>query len=696
METVRKILDFSRPGTAIEFSVGSEREIELDRLINILNFANFQAESIVVNFRHPKHPRTVSLDATPLPCVDHRLECRWTIPEQYRPGIASLVFDNLFIIDGQKLVTAVPELLEIGETGAVFRLPEKSIEVNCRKTRRQPSEGVEVELLQNGARFKGKLLDFTAASFNVETDAPPGLSFNWINADAPVHVVFSKHATTIYSGMCRITSQGLGPRKRGYLLEPIESNVRRFRPKKIRSLRREILPLPNALFTHPLSGKGVELKVIDISGSGCSVREEVELSTLFPGMIVPELEIRIADLFAVTCVAQVVHRSVQKLSDGSRHVKCGLAFLNMDIRRHTDLLSLLSLAGDGDASVGMRANTDELWRFFFESGLINPEKYALVQADGKRLKERYDKLYTQSPTVARQFVHRENGAVLGQMAMLRFYEKSWLIRHEAAGKAESPYAGLAVLNQLARTINDCCNLRSAQMDYALLYYRPEQEFADRICRAATRLVNHGKGCSIDTFACVRYRRDYSDDWNFSGPWALTRSTADDLRELEDFYEEESGGLMLHALDLGAEPADAELAREYEELGFTMKRHCYTLKKDGGTKALIAVNVSDVGLDLTDITNCFHLLVLDGEELPGEIAFPTLSILAHKYRQSDLPVLVYPADYAEAAGIECEKLSLCCMSIPDSGPTVMKYLNGLTTRSRSGTAVRSAAARPART
>lgn len=684
MESAKKILQFARPGTVIEFSLGSQKEIGLHKLINRLNFINFQEDSILVNFRHTKYPRTVSLEARPLPCLNNKLECQWTLSSETQPSIASCSFENIFIIDGTKLVMAVPELISITEQGVVFLLPEKCVEVNYRKTKRHACEGVSVDLLQNSARFTGALLDFSAVSFRVETDGSANSTFHWMNSEAPIQVVFSRDGATLFSGACRIISQTLGPRSRVYVLEPTENHIQRFKRKEIRSVRHELLPLPNVVFRHPLSGKSVDLKVVDISGSGFSVQEEPESSVLLPGMIIPELELRIANGFNIKCLAQVLYRQSNQGSDGNGVIKCGLSFLDMDIREHVNLLALLYLAKDKNSYLNNRANTDELWQFFFETGFIYPEKYAFVQANKAKLKQMYETLYTQNPSIARHFIYQEKGAILGHMAMLRFYENTWLIHHHAANKAESSMAGLVVLNQLAHSINDCFNLHSAHMDYTICYYRPDNKFPNRVFGTAAKLIDDPKGCSIDTFAYMHYKRDFSETWSFSGPWELARSTREDLIELEGFYEQESGGLMLHALNLEPEMLEYEgLANEYRAIGFSLKRCCYSLKKNGEVKAVITVNLSDAGLNLSDLTNCIQVLILDPELFPKDIIFLALSILTHKYEQNEIPVLVYPLSYVEAAGIAYDKkYSLWCLNIPHSGTTFLKYLTGLVSRGRS--------------
>lgn len=681
METARKILQFVRPGTVIEFTEGSEKEIGLNKLINRLNFTNFQEDSILINFRHNKYSRSICLEAVPLPCLNNKLECHWTQSSDSPPSLKTCTFENIFILDGHRLVVATPELITLTEEGAVFLLPERSLEINYRKTRRHSCEGIDADLIQNGARFRGKLLDFSAVSFRIETESSRSQNFHWINPEVPVQLVFSTGSTTLYSGECRIISQTLGPMSRMYVLEPLQTEIKRFKAKRVRSQRHELLPLPNAVFQHPLSGKMVNLKVIDISGSGVSVQEELEYAVLLPGMILPELELRIGNGFTTKCLAQVIYRKVVESEGGRSYVKCGIAFLDMESREHVNLLSLLYLAKDKHTYISNRVNTEELWQFFFETGFIYPEKYAFVQANKAKLKEMYDRLYNENPSIARHFIYHEKGAILGHMAMLRFYHSSWLVQHHAANKGESVVAGLSVLNQLSNSINDSYNLHSAHMDYIVCYFRPDNKFPQRVFGGAAKMINNKKGCSIDTFAYFHYRRSDSEEWNFAGPWELSRTTAEDLLELEGFYEQESGGLMLHALNLEPSMVDREdLIEDYRKAGFSLSRRRYTLKRNGQVKAIAMVNLSDVGLNLSDLTNCIQLFVVDQEQFPRDIVNLMLSILTHKYQQEEIPILVYPTSYADNAKLPYDKkYSLWAISSHEHASDFIQYLDTVGSR-----------------
>ena len=76
--------------------------------------------------------------------------------------------------------------------------------------------------------------------------------------------------------------------------------------------------------------------------------------------------------------------------------------------------------------------------------------------------------------------------------------------------------------------------------------------------------------------------------------------------------------MLDAIDLKPEKMNCnELSNEYHRLGLSRVRHLYSLKKDGQLKAVLLANVSDIGLNLSDITNCVKVFVTDKVELSDE-------------------------------------------------------------------------------
>jgi hypothetical protein len=239
--------------------------------------------------------------------------------------------------------------------------------------------------------------------------------------------------------------------------------------------------------------------------------------------------------------------------------------------------------------------------------------------------------------------------------MIRFFENSWLIHHHAASKEESMRAGVAVLNQIGRFINDSHSIHSMHMDYVMCYFRPSNRFPDRVFGGLARSLKAPKECSLDTFAYFHFHPEVHRAQELPLSWAVEVAGKDDLLELACFYRHTSGGLMLEALDLKVDTAECrQLADEYRKLGFKKERTLLALKKEGDLKAFAMVNISDIGLNMSNLTNCPTIIVLD-DDVDGAVLAQFLSYIATQYDGSELPVLLYPATHAMKCSISTEKL-----------------------------------------
>ncbi|KAF0220482.1 MAG: hypothetical protein FD174_1136 [Geobacteraceae bacterium] len=658
------------------------KKVSKKLLINKLNYINFQDGTILINLRHKKYNNTISLHAKPQPSMGDQLHCQWTQTEGLKQKLRSHTVQSLSVNEGQKLFLVKADVITVNEKEISFNLPEICYEVSARKVKRHPCKEIKAQLIQNSALFHGSLIDFSAVSFRVEVTTSPPQTFQWVISESPLHLILSGDHETLYSGECRILKQTCGPKTRTFVLEPLSNQIRRFKPKESRSTRHKLIPSPNIIFRHPLTGKTVDLEVVDLSGSGFSVEEDGDSTVLLPGMIIPELELSFANSLRMKCKAQIIYKKFYE-TDKVNRVKCGLAILDMDIEDHVRLLALVHQAKDRKSYICNKVDMDALWNFFFETGFIYPKKYAFIHANKEKFKETYEKLYTRNPNIARHFIYQDNGVILGHLAMLRYYENTWLIHHHAASKSESNRAGLVVLDQLARSINDCHNLYSAHMNFVACYYRPDNKFPNRIFGGIARHLNEPKACSLDTFAFFHYQREFNNEWDMLGPWGMAKTKPEDLRELESFYEHESGGLMTHALDMEPGSVDHdELSKEYNRLGFKRERHLFSLKRGGTLKAVFMVNATDVGLNMSELTNCITVIVLDPDELPKDTLYLMLSILSIKYEQNDMPVLLYPFTYADNQSISYEKLyNLWVLNIPQAGAEYLKLTENLLARTQ---------------
>jgi hypothetical protein len=658
-----------------ESQPGNGKKLSKKFLVNSLNYVNFQDGTILVNLKHIKYGSIVSLQAKPQPCLENTLDCLWVRAEGLTQQLSSYRFLNFLINNGQKMILVTGDVKQVNEERISLNLPETCYEVSLRQVKRYSCEGIHVDLLQNGVLFSGILQDFSPVSFSIEISADPPLSFQLINPESTVHVIFKNENGLLYSGACKIIRQTLGQKIRALVLEPVNDKLCRFKHKEYRSLRHKLSPSPTVIFLHPLTRKTVTLEVADLSGAGFSVEEYAMNSVLLPGMIIPDLFIEIAHDFRIRCKAQVVYRSIYQTYENEMYAKCGIAILDMDIQDQVRLSSLLHHMVNRKTYVCNMVDLDALWKFFFEVGFVYPEKYAFIHANKEKFKETYEKLYIQSPAIARHFIYKDKGMIQGHISMLRLYENTWLFHHHAAVSSGFSRAGFAVLDQIGRYVNDFYCLYSTHMNFVICYFRPDNRFPNRIFGGFTRSLNEPKGCSLDSFAYFHFSRGFE---NCSETVSLIETQPEDLSELQSFYEHESGGLMLHALDLEPNIIDGNgLGAEYQRFGFKRKRLLFSLKQDGTLKAVIMLTHTDVGLNFSNLTNCIHVFVLDSD-LSGTVLCSSLSHLCDYYDESEVPILLYPASYAETLGMREKTYNLWAINTRFTDQ-YLKYVESLFVR-----------------
>ncbi|MFO8082807.1 MAG: hypothetical protein R6U27_00655 [Desulfobacterales bacterium] len=554
------------------------------------------------------------------------------------------------------MIFVKPEIESIKENYIYLNLPEFSYAINFRKLQRYSCYDINVILIQNSASFQGKLLDFSSKAFSIRVFPAPPQSFQWINPKAVVTVIFKRAAHVIYSGTCVIIRQLAEPESMIIVVAPDTSEISRFQPKTFRSPRQKLVPSPNIVFRHPLMGKTKSMKIEELSCSDLSVEEFLSQATLFVGLMIPYMDIEFAPDFKIRCRAQVVKQNLKALDNQDSIIRWDIAFLDMKIREQVQLSNLLHQTVNNKTYVCNRVDLDALWKFFFETGFFYPEKYSTIQIKKEQFKAVYQKLYNQHSEIAHHFVFQDKGTILGHIAMIRFYEKTWLIHHHAAKNSIVKKAGLVVLNQIGRYINDFSWLYSTHMQYVMCYYRPDNKFPNRVFGGFADYLKNPKGCSVDTFAYCPFPKS-----NFSAEDCgtflkqhkaiLEKVSLEDIVELNVFYEGVSGGLLPDALNLKPDSLNKkELELKYEKLQFKKEKYLFSLKVDGYLKAIIMLTLSDIGLNLSNLTNCFHVIVLDTSDLSEKILVSALRLsMGSNYYDnvSTTPVLIYPENYAES-------------------------------------------------
>ena len=657
------------------------QKISRQQLVNKLNYINFQDETILINLIHKKFEHVFACPAKPQPSMGEDLLCTWVDASKLKTRLRTYEFKSILLKDKQWDLELSLEPVELNEEFIRFRIPEIYYQLISKKIPRVPCQGIRAQMFQNSVIFNGTLIDFCATEFSVKTRLEPPQTSQWLNPKATINLLLTRDEETLYSGECKIVKETSNGSTMEFLLKPTNHNIQRFKKKRFRSTRENVSPAPIIRFTHPLTGNVHDFKVVDLSGSGFSVEETENTCVLLPGIILPDVEMIFANSFKIHFKAQVIYRNKIESSKLGEMFKCGLVLLDITTNNHLNFQSTLLQLRNKDAYLCNELNIDSLWRFLFETGFIYPEKYRYIQKDSDNIKNTYKKLYIENSNIARHFTYQNKGLIAGHLSMIRFYENTWLIHHHAGRKSAAFNAGLVVLNQIGHFSNNSHSLYSNHMNYLICYFRPENKFPNRVFGGAARTINDDKKCDIESFAYFHFSNNNNKIENkkdVSWNWSLNPSDSEDIEELDAFYSYNCGGLMLKALNIEHNKINLNgLSDEYRKAGLKRERHFFSLKHDNILVAVVMVDVSNKGLNLSDLTNGTKVIILDSENLPEHVLKTTLSLISARLKAENFPVLVYPVNYMTNNSVPFEKIYNLWMLDTQFGDTYFRYINRLT-------------------
>lgn len=638
------------------FPLPELRKISQESLVNRVNYLSFSEQPVTVLFSHRRHGRRLRILALPEPCTPQSFCCRWDQPLPKSVLCGEYQLQHLEINCGAHTLQVDIDDASITADRLSGRLAESSKALPGRRITRHRCRPLPVQIIQNGAVFSGILANFNAAALALELQATPPQNFLWLNPSAPVTLLVQDGSDTVLTATADILRMSGERLRQSVVLAPRLHDQRRLPGKKHRGQRVVFCPAPQAVFTHPLSGRQTVLDVTNVSGTGFAVTEPAGEAVLVPGLTLNDLQLRLTESFALRCKAQVVYCRSALETGGPETRHCGLAILDMAIPDHTRLLALMHRAVQRRRGISPPLDLDRLWEFFFASGFIYPEKFRSMHPSRAEFLRSYERLYQHAPEIARHFVIQQDQHILAHMAMLRLASNSWLLQHHAADHARTSQAGLDVLQLAGEAINASQGLFSAHMDYAVCFYRPDNRFPRRVFGGVAEHYQDRTRCSVDTFAYSLYRKEKSPHSQEPDGWTLTPASSEDLLDLAACYDtRHGGGLMLKALDLEPQrPDQSELMSAYRRAGFLYRQDLFALKYQGLLAALFVTMRTAVGLNLSNLTNAITALVIDPALLSREAYATAVSTLAAVYPTEEVPVLTFPEDYPHRHQFQVDK------------------------------------------
>ena len=90
-----------------------------------------------------------------------------------------------------------------------------------------------------------------------------------------------------------------------------------------------------------------------------------------------------------------------------------------------------------------------------------------------------------------------------------------------------------------------------------------------------------------------------------------------------------------------------------------------------------IDISNMGLNLSDLTSGAKVIIIDPDNLPKDILNIALSLASVRFQLETFPVLIYPTDYANAQVIDFEKIYDLWILDTKFGDYYFRYVNRLT-------------------
>ena len=629
--------------------LGEAQKMDLEELNNLLNSIHFVGESLYALMRHPRYEEDILVKAYPEPSLDGTLSCRWAdehLPSSL-PGKNDLIY--LVIDYGRAIALVQASLIKINSDSFSVQLPETSHVITQRHGKRHATTDVAVDLSQGGLKAGGEMVDFCPEGFRVRVKHDLSCSLDCLGLVGPVNIHLRREKTILFSGPCRCIREEAGSGEKDLVFTLAGKRHIRSENKQNRNPRKRLVPSPTLIFEHPFLKKKIQRDVTDLSTSGFCVYEESDEGVLMKDLIIPEMLIDFAGGLKLKCVAKVVYRS----EETGKGIRCGLSILDMGISDYSCLTNILSKAIEPYAHTSSMVDMDDLWEFFFKTGFIYSKKYRSIHSHREKFKETYRKLYENNPDIAMHFTFQKHGRIHGHMSMVRAYEKSWMIHHHAAMTMLDKRAGFMVLKQIMHCMNNMYRFPSANMEHVMCYFRPESKFPDRVFGGFNRELNDPKRCSMDSFSYFIYPT-LSVGVDLPGGWSLGPCSKANLWEVNRFYMRRSGGLLLDIIQPRHETKPNETVEQaYSRLGLMRKWKSYALNFHGELKAVLIVEQSDMGLNLSGLLNSIKILVVDGENLPWDILSAAIHHLTGVYQTEKIPILIYPYEYIETHNLSYE-------------------------------------------
>ncbi len=356
-----------------------------------------------------------------------------------------------------------------------------------------------------------------------------------------------------------------------------------------------------ALLSSPFPGVApIEAGILDVTTAGCAFEYDLR-EALFPlGSVIPGVTLQFPSTTFEVGSARV--RSSERM--GLFRIKCGIEFQPLSSLERAKIYDAIVHCDKPGIRDGSGRSFDELWDFFLDTGFLYPAK--LAQLDCAAVRSTYEALLANPTPLAQFILFEDEGKTFGHVSALRAYSKTCLAQHLAARHGLN---GVSLGRMLTMAMVQFQEYQP-DIEWMKLFYRPNNPWPRFVYgsfaqRAADSISVDHRTYDYLTMPLVAGLDGVPGQVRAIGPedepvleaWFIEHGRTAQMRA-EDFV---SGRMGLHELD-----------QEYGALGLHRRREILVYEEHGRQRGFAALELSSIGLNLSELTNAFRLFLFDDD------------------------------------------------------------------------------------
>jgi hypothetical protein len=287
-------------------------------------------------------------------------------------------------------------------------------------------------------------------------------------------------------------------------------------------------------------------------------------------------------------------------------MRCGVELDNLDPRTHEQLVELIMHDRFPALDASNRMDFDGLIGFMREARYLDEAREQALRPLFPEARRIHNTLRLDGRDLQLTLVVRDQGEIVGHVAGLQAYPRTWMLHH-LAGLPGHQAAGLLSVASMERLLHE------PSCEYMRMWFLSSARFPSRVFGGFARKLANGPLSDVRTYAHAMLPTD--DRWAFTAPGVeVGEPDAAERVAVEQQLVATTAPIFLQAEDLTRAGLGLEtLDERYRRHGLHRRRQVLVARRAGRLAGFALLEISSAGLNLADALSAFRVVVAPDDE-----------------------------------------------------------------------------------